>query len=865
MKTKVFIFSHVHWDREWYRTFQEFRFDLVKVIDKIFDLLQSEEYKYFILDGQTIVVEDYLEVRPKLYNTLKSWVMSGKLLIGPWYVLPDEFLVSGEAIIRNLLFGVKISNELGSNIKIGYLPDMFGHIAQMPQILKGFNLEYAILWRGVNPSKDVFFWEGLDKTKIISLHLTDGYYNTFIINYKEQEKDLKKHLTKLKEKANKNILFPNGGDHLIPISNFKEILNDISSKNKDYIFIESNLIDFFSEIDKNNINETIFGELKYPSSAYILPGVYSSRIYLKQKNFELQNILSNIVEPISVISWLHGDDYKEEFINLAWKKLLQNQPHDSICGCSTDQVHKEMLVRYDEANQIANKIVKDCLEYICSLFNLDKNKDYFILYNLSNWKYNAIIDFCFDTDNLNLENISILDENNNEIYFEIKKSYDTKKFVSEIDILPDWVNIKRFEILARIENFEPLSYKLLKILEKKSSIKLKNIFEIKENFISNSILSISVEKEFLYLNYNDRKYIVNKFIVTGDVGDEYNYSPPINDYLIKAKIKNYEIVENNYLSLVLKINYSLELPEKIETDRKYYVNNKVINQIETYLTLNRDEKKIYFKTIVNNKAEDFRLRVYFSQDIINKNENILYYDTAFGFLTKDLKINKEPFDVEKYKERKEETFAIQNYASLFSNDHGIALFTKGIPECELYQENDIFYLSTTLIRAIGWLSRDDLRTRGGGAGPSFPTQDSQCKGINIFEYFLELFDNDFNSSNLNKSAKQYSNNILIKQFKPKNTKNNYILKSLINLYPENLIITALKKSESDNGFIIRFYNPTQNKTTYTLSLEKKLNIYGAFLVNLNEDIIKNIELLDNKIQGEINEFEIITIQFVTCK
>lgn len=865
MKNKVFVFSHVHWDREWYKTYQEFRFDLVKVIDNIFDLLQSQEYEYFILDGQTIVIEDYLEIRPKLLNTLKSWVKSGKLLIGPWYILPDEFLVSGESIIRNLLFGIKISKDLGADPKIGYLPDMFGHISQMPQILKGFNLNYSILWRGANPNKDLFYWEGLDKTKIISLHLTDGYYNTILINYENQRKDLENHLKKLKDKANKNILFPSGGDHLGAIDNFKEVLNDISINNKDYIFQQSNIIDFFNEIDKSTINEIVSGELKYPSSAYILPGVYSSRTYLKQENFKLQNIITNIVEPISTIAWLHGDDYKEEFINIIWKKLLQNQPHDSICGCSTDQVHKEMIIRYDEANQISNKIIKDSMDYISSLFNLEKDKNYFLLYNLSHWEYNGIIKLNFDTQNLDLEDIIILDENDKDIYFEVLKSYKTRKFVSEIDVLPDWVNIKRFEISIKVKGFKGLSYKLLKVLETENNLKLKDNFQLNENSISNSIIKISLEDNDVFLYYNNRKYIINKFIVTGDVGDEYNYSPPLNDYIIEAKIENYKIVENNSLSSTLKLDYILELPEKINNDRKSYIDNKVINKIETYITINDEEKKIYFKTNIDNKAEDFRLRTYFSQDIINKDEKSVYYDTAFGILKTDLKTNQDSFDVEKQKERREETFAVQNYASLFSDNQGLGIFTKGIPEFEIYEDNNIFYLSSTLIRAVGWLSRDDLRTRGGGAGPSFETPEAQCKGLNTFEYSLELFDQNFYDSNLNKSALQYSNDILIKQFESKNKKNNYILNSLVNIYPESIVISALKKSENDKGFIIRFYNPTDKKLDYSILLEENLNIYDAFLVNMNEDRIQKLNLKDNKITNSINPFEIISIEVLTVK
>ena len=235
---KVLVFSHTHWDREWYRTFQQFRFGLVEVIDQILNLLQANEYDYFILDGQTVVLEDYLEIRPELKSRLAKWISSGHLVIGPWYILPDEFLVSGEALVRNLLLGKSISKSFGKFQTIGYLPDMFGHIAQIPQILKGFNIHNAVVWRGVNPKNSLFIWEGLDESKVLTTHLSEGYYNTFLINYENQKKDLENHLEKLKTHAFGDlILFPNGGDHLAAPQNIRETIEDVNKSFPNYRFV----------------------------------------------------------------------------------------------------------------------------------------------------------------------------------------------------------------------------------------------------------------------------------------------------------------------------------------------------------------------------------------------------------------------------------------------------------------------------------------------------------------------------------------------------------------------------------------------------------------------------------------------------
>ena len=150
----IHVVSHTHWDREWYLTFQQFRFRLVEMMDQLLALLDADpNYRTFMLDGQAIVLEDYLEIRPEREEEIRRYVQEGRLLIGPWYILPDEFLVSPEAMVRNLLVGERVCRRFGPSMRIGYLPDPFGHIGQMGQILRGFGMDVACLWRGVGDQR----------------------------------------------------------------------------------------------------------------------------------------------------------------------------------------------------------------------------------------------------------------------------------------------------------------------------------------------------------------------------------------------------------------------------------------------------------------------------------------------------------------------------------------------------------------------------------------------------------------------------------------------------------------------------------------------------------------------------------------
>ena len=217
----IHVISHTHWDREWYLTHEQFRFRLVALIDRLLDLLDADpSYKYFHLDGQTIVLEDYLEIRPEQETRLRTAIADGRILIGPWYVMPDEFLVSGESLVRNLLRGHRISREFGTPMPVGYLPDLFGHVGQMPQIWRQFGFDNTILWRGFGGASAEYWWDAPDGSRLLMMHLPpEGYCNATRIVF-----DPEAMMARAKEKVDfergrtrtGQALLMNGVDHVEP-------------------------------------------------------------------------------------------------------------------------------------------------------------------------------------------------------------------------------------------------------------------------------------------------------------------------------------------------------------------------------------------------------------------------------------------------------------------------------------------------------------------------------------------------------------------------------------------------------------------------------------------------------------------------
>ncbi|MHA1336904.1 MAG: hypothetical protein ACTSPW_14405, partial [Promethearchaeota archaeon] len=376
------LVSETHWDREWYLPFQEYRARLVILIDKLLDLLQSKpEFRNFTLDGQTIVLEDYLEVKSDKKEILKNFIKQGRISVGPMYILPDEFLISGESLIRNLMFGHQIAAKFGRVMKAGYIPDPFGHIAQLPQILSGFEIPSVLFARGFGDEFDKnelnieFLWQApSNAASILGIHLIEGYGSVAALDTRIKDGKYHYALRKIKRVVSKMehrtatpiIVLNNGSDHLEAQPEIPEIIKQWNEANPDKPIEHADFEYYIQKVLECKPNLKLFcGELRGGKYQNLLSGVLSARMWIKQRNTSIEYLYEKYTEPISLISWAITKnfkpilDYPAEYIKVGYKWLIKNHPHDSICGCSIDQVHEEMKTRFDWAEQIGNEIFKD--------------------------------------------------------------------------------------------------------------------------------------------------------------------------------------------------------------------------------------------------------------------------------------------------------------------------------------------------------------------------------------------------------------------------------------------------------------------------------------------------------------------------
>ena len=279
MKREIFTYLHSHWDREWYRSFEQFRLRLVEVLEDVFQKLDKNQINSFYIDGQTAAILDYLELYPKKTEYIKKLIKEHKLYVGPFYVLADEYLVSGISLVKNLYYGLSDSKKLNEDYFVGYLPDAFGHNSMMVNILNLAGIKNAVLWRGVDIKDNVFIWEN-NNQELITIFLPLGYYQDYFTKnytYKNFAKIITPALDKLSEFSQSGaMLLPIGADHLGTPDKIKNIFSGVNKYLKDYELKLSSLEEYFSNI--NNTKLKIRGELKSNELSCILPSVASSRI-----------------------------------------------------------------------------------------------------------------------------------------------------------------------------------------------------------------------------------------------------------------------------------------------------------------------------------------------------------------------------------------------------------------------------------------------------------------------------------------------------------------------------------------------------------------------------------------------------------
>lgn len=844
---RLFFISHTHWDREWYEPFQVFRLRLVHTIDKLLDILAHDpEYKFFMLDGQTVVLEDYFEVRPEREAELRAHISSGRVLVGPWYILPDEFLVSGEAVIRNFLRGLQIAEGFGEAgvMRVGYIPDPFGHISQIPQILRGFGMDTAVFRRGLADESVELEWAGADGTRVFTIYLRDGYDNAawlvrapdeFAAGVEKLRDSLASH------QRTRDILLMNGTDHMEPWEDLPALIAYARDKIPHAEILHSTLPQYIAEVKKDlgadQALPQIIGELRNPKRHHLLPGVVSTRMWIKQRNAQAQMLLEKWVEPFVTFGHygMPTAAPAQSSVHLAWKYLLQNQPHDSICGCSVDQVHREMVPRFDAVMQIANVTLRDAQEALVGQIETTnpQAQDAIIVFNPNPGPTADVARVESAPQN---GSISIVDDRGQTVaHCQDADSYQVVFVARDVP----GIGYRTFYL-------QPASASVSE--SARNSFTLENEFYLIEPNPDSGTLTVTDKGTGLRF----RK--VNQFVDGADCGDLYNYSAPNNDLVVDAPATapNIEIVERNPVRQVMRITARYRLPAHLSRDRGSRAQETVDLPIVTTVMLYSQVRRIEFHVELENRARDHRLRVHFGTPIRTAQS---LADQAFDVVTRSTTL---PTNTADWIEQPVGTLPMQAFMFVQDEKNGLMLATRGLPEYEVLPQAEGATVALTLLRCVEWLSRDDFATRRGQAGPEMNTPEAQEQGSHSFDYALIPFPRVewLEAIALARSFSAPLRAVVTSSHPgPLPSAQSFVL-----VEPSEFVLTAVKLPEKGDGMIVRGYNIGDTSVTANIRLYRSFT--HAARVNLNEDEIAPLELKDGKeVSFAVKPREIVTVRF----
>lgn len=853
MQTKeVVVVPHTHWDREWYRTFQSYRLRLVEVVDRVIALLEAGTLPHFLLDGQTVMLEDYLAIRPENRERLGRLVAEGKLAIGPWYILPDEFLVSGESLIRNLQFGRRLMGQFGETRAVGYLPDMFGHVSVIPSILRGFGMDRAVIWRGLRLDDEQFWWEAPSGERLATTLLPSGYCNVLLWEDMPIEVRMARFDEFVALHRHDRMLLLSGCDHLAPNPELPSIVEAIQERWGEGTVRLGRLDDAFFAV--SDAAPVVRGELRSfgVGLAYLLPDVLSARMYLKQANAEVQTLFERYVDPLCALAGRLGVDVPRTYLEEGWRKILLNQPHDSICGCSIDAVHQEMMSRFSEARELGQVLLDRTMLALAPV----GDRPGALVYNPLGHARSGLCEVVIDWPRAEApDEAHLVDAQGEPVPCVLEKAEDTEAFYSDIDLFPDWRPVRRFRFSAWLEGVSAMGVAPL-FAAAGAPQALEPSTAHGPNSIANESLRLFVKDGALHLEDLETGEVypdVHAFEDGADAGDEYNYSPPERDRLVHSQLEHWIVEKVTPVEATLRVVYRLELPEALTPDRAGRSKRNVATIVLSRFTLRAGSRRVEVTTELDNRVKDHRLRVRFGTGL--KGEVRCLSENQFAVTERAATTRQPELPVARHREAAPTTFPQQGWSAV-EGERSLMVASRGLPEAEVAPGPDgAWAVYVTLLRCVGWLSRDDLRTRGGGAGPKLETPEAQCPGPQRFAYALVPYRGDWSEAQL--EAHAFGAPFLVKGFGGDQASLSLgkALGDWLSLGDPRLVVSTVKGAEASEHLAIRLYNPTAEAVATELAVS--LPHRAIALSDLTE--APGRELGAGSIRLEVKPGEIVTL------
>ena len=900
MKRKVHVVPHSHWDREWYFTTSRSKVYLMKDLKDVLDTLESNpDFKYFMVDAQGSLLDDYIKWMPQDKDRITKLVKEKKLVIGPWYTQTDQLVISGESIVRNMYYGMKRCETFGGYMNVGYVPDSFGQSGNMPQIYKEFGIEDTLFWRGVSDdmvNHTDYNWRGDDGSVVFTTQIPFGYYigGNIPEDPKQSEEFWQKECFEKAggRSATKHIYFPNGFDQAPIRTNLPEIIKERNEKDPENEYVISCIEDYIKDVKSENPElEEVSGELVIAKHMRIHKSIFSSRSDLKVMNTQIQNYVTNVMEPLLTLSYNLGNDYPHEAVGEIWKLLFENAAHDSIGSCISDTANEDVYVRYKQARDIAVNLVELHSRLIATSVKNDAEMTFTLINTLPQKRNDTVVVKTYIPGG----NFAILDEKGNKVDYTVIESRDLTDYVLSQTIKLDpsrkfYVPSQVLEATIAIKTSDVPAFGYVQYTLDTKGNSAKNLE--KKNTLENEFYAINVEEDGSLTITDKENNVTYKnqgvLVENGDDGDSFNYSPPRKDLEVFSNKSECSVEVSGsdiYDQAVIKFN--MVVPKDLEerAEGKVSVNLPITMTV----ALRKDSKVIDFNVHVDNKGLSHRLCVLFDSQIVSSYN---YADEQFGsikrpnYYEKEMKLYMASAENKTEKKTGVQELAnwandqstwqeppisiepTQSYVSLTDGKQGIAVIPQGVREYEVLDDHMI---RLTLFRTYGFMGKENLIYRPGRASGEriIETPAAQLLKEMDFAFGFTTYASDINEANVDTLAKTYNTNIevytyaeflngrlIFSQREIEGTK-----ESRYSLFEtENkLVVSAIKKAEDNDGYIIRLFNG-KNHENISDTIKFNFDVKEAYYTNLREEKTEEIKVENNTINvKELSHCKFVTI------
>jgi alpha-mannosidase len=897
---ELHVISNTHWDREWLYDFQETRMLLVEFMDKLLALLDSEpRYRSYLLDSQTVPLEDYLEVRPDERGRIERLVRDGRLHIGPWYTCPEEFNVNGESLVRNLLMGHIVAESFGGVMKVGYSPFSYGQASQMAQIYSGFGIDTILFYHGITPdeSRSEFILEGPDGSRLFGSRMGSfARYNFFYQvfrpavygkqiherRYLWDEGGLPFHLcgpgrwrshhflvdprkgldrdklieglnrlrqVEREHAATRYIACMMGMDSTEPDPREVEIVEQAKKIAAPDTVIHSSLGQWLAKVKQAAKNLAVLrGERRTPrelgTRVHLFGDVTSSRVRVKRANGLAEHALQRQAEPFAAMAWLLGEEYPKSLLDIAWRYLLRCHAHDSIAGSGVDQIERDMHHRLDQVRNISAGLMRRAFQAVARRVDDSDLPPQSILvsaFNPSPRERSEVVTAYVDLPaELGINQFDIIEaQSGRRVEMQEVSREDRMAVVRHLGDATMEMPATTVQVHFHAERLPALGYRTYIVRARPDADRLPGSLVSDERTMENEHLRLRVNgdgtldvadkatgRTFAGLHY---------FEDGGEAGHAWRHLPPALDRIISTRGASAVVAleQAGPLAATYRVDYTLELPERLveghgsdvrrldgDGDCASRSESTLPLRITSHIALRKGARCVEIITRCDNRCRDHRLRVMFPTHL-----NAATSDAESAFDVVERAIARGPDSP--WRATWNPTHPQQRFVDVSDGSAGLAIINDGLREYEVTDTPDRT-IAVTLLRAYEvalttvswrWERHPEMML-------------SQSPGEHEFRYWIYPHAGRWWHSDAFVEAERLNVPVEVAQSGPHAGELPKEM-SFLNLEPEAVVLSAVKRAERSDALIVRAFNPTDQALAARLTLFRPIR--AARLTNLNEE------------------------------